>query len=213
MFKDIEQSQLELFNDLKRPQKGYLFFKKKFVFPRHAISFIVHYENLVLFIIGLVLALVISFSIGVERGKRSRLSIQNAPVSKNIPNQTKRIIAVSTANAVSLKQNEIKASPDSINTQVSNTDSKDSIQPVVRKARAHFIQVVTYTNKVLAEKEKEKLLRIGISSFINLSDRFYQVKAGPFYNKDDALNLQRELKKTYKDCYITVINRQSSTVN
>jgi cell division protein FtsN len=100
-----------------------------------------------------------------------------------------------------------------VNTQVSSADSKGPIQPVVRKARAYFIQVVTYTNKVLAEKEKEKLLRIGISSFINLSDRFYQVKAGPFYNKDDALNLQRELKKTYKDCYITVSNRQSNTAN
>ncbi len=213
MFKDTEQPQLELFNEIKRPQRGYLFFKKKFAFPRHAISFVVNYENLILFIIGLVLALVISFSIGVERGKRLRLSAQNASVSKKIPEQAKRIIAIPATDAASIKQNKIKTSADKVSIQVPSADSKEPIQPVVKRARAYFIQVVTYTNKVLAEKEKEKLLRIGISSFINLSDRFYQVKAGPFYNKDDALNLQRELKKTYKDCYIYPSNRQSNAMN
>ncbi|MBM3253060.1 MAG: hypothetical protein FJZ16_02250 [Candidatus Omnitrophica bacterium] len=207
MFKESEQSQLEFFKDIRRPQKRNLFFKKKLGFQRHAITLLVYYENLILFAIAFILILIVTFSIGIERGKKLQMSIQSfnrpsaSPIQKNI---TQPLLEQKTYT----KQMEVKKTSDVVNIQGTITTLKKSTSERAIPFGTYLIQVATYTNKKLAEKEKENLLKIGVNSFVVVSGKFYQVKAGPFNNKEDALNLQKRLKRFYRDCYI---RRQSST--
>ncbi len=200
MFKESEQSQLELFKDIKRPPKKYFFFKKKIGFQRHALTLLVYYENLVLFIIAFILLLIITFSFGIERGKRLRLLPQS--FNRQVSNFAQKVQVTPYEEKKPTKQKapEIETTaPPSV--QYTDLTSKKPIQ-ISTAAPSSYLIVAAFTNRSLAEKEKERLLKIGVSSFIAPSGRFYEIKIGPFTNKDDAINLQKRLKRFYKDCYI-----------
>jgi len=197
MFKEAEHPQLEFFKNQKKSSGKSFFFKKKLGFQRHAVSFLLYYENLVLLAIAFILILIVAFSLGVERGKRLQVASGNFVKKVDKTSEQKVVAGVK----IDVKEEDV------VQKKIEETPAvvKKEKVPVANKSilnGSYLIQVVTYSNRKRAEREMDKLLKSGLSGFIVASGRYYQVKAGPFHNKYDALKHQKQLKKTYKDCYI-----------
>ena len=101
-----------------------------------AINYFRHHERIILTIICCLLLSIVSFSLGVKRGKQLMLSH-----SKEVPLQKTQTIKKE------VKSSEIKQTPAPL---------KKEIEPV--KKQANFtIQVATYKTKTYAKREAEKL--------------------------------------------------------
>ncbi len=96
---------------------------------------------------------------------------------------------------------------DSIRKDLQNqlTPSKSEL----KKLGDFTVQLVTYDNKSLADKEITRLKSKGYEGFIIPSGRFYQVCTNYFDNKSKARSQLEELKQTgrYPDAYVRPVIR------
>ncbi len=142
-------------------------------------SFLNHirrYEKIILVIIGMMITSIISFSLGVERGKQLRVS-------------TFRPIAQQATDA-----NEPKE------TAVIKAGTK--VEPLPLEKQGYMIQLASYKTKTHAQKEVDLLKKNGFSPLVLTKGSYAVLYVGNLSNKKTAQSLLAELKKRYKDCYI-----------
>jgi hypothetical protein len=164
--------QLELFTDAKDNQQAKP--KVPFAFLRY----ISRYEKAALFIIGFIITGIVSFSLGIERGK-STVSL--------------------TQPAAAISEVEVKKDKQLINADMRLVKELNLPQP---QPQPYTIQVASYQSKVLAEKEAEALRRKGFSPLVFPKGAYVVVCVGNFANKETARSSLSELKKRYQDCFI-----------
>lgn len=133
------------------------------------------YEKTILIIIGIVITGIISFSLGVEKGKSRSVQL---PVKKNIEKE--------------------------INAAEQRTINKDqtSNEPEPPEKQDYIIQLASYKTKAYAQKEAEALKKKGLSPLVLSKGNYVVLCIGNFSNRQTAQSLLSELKKRYKDCYI-----------
>ena len=164
--------QLELFkkqqfgsDESKISQKGPNFFE-----------FIKDHEKALLLVIILFISSLISFSLGVERGKRM------VKVAKNT--QIKEI-------AQKAPEKEDKIEPE---------------KPKVKKKKSdisqYTVQVATFKTETYAQKEAKKLQRNGLDAIVIPRGKYVIVCVGNFPAKEEATTSLNKLKETYQDCFV-----------
>ncbi len=161
-------SQLELFS---QGQKGHSETKPR-TLDFSLFNYIRNYEKVILIIIAVVITGIISFSLGVERGKHLVEKYQNAP----------RVI-----------QSENIVAP---KTKTQPVTSEDSLR------YNYTIQLASYQNKISAEKEGEALKRKGLSPLVMPKGKYTILCVGNFADKETARSLLSQLKKRYQDCFL-----------
>lgn len=163
----IDNLQLELFSAQK--QDADLNAKR---FSGSFLRYIHNYEKAILITVGFIITAILSFSIGVEKGK----GIQpRESVATNIKSQT----------AVKIE----KTGP------VQKLQDKQYINN-------YTVQVASFKNKTAANKELEALKKKGLSPLIMPKGKYMVVCVGKFSNPGSAEMLLSQLKKLYKDCLI-----------
>ena len=158
-----EGNQLSLFQEPKK--------------ERRRITFSI--DKLYIFSVLFILSLVVSFSLGVERGKTIRL--KNSVVKKDIE------INKSPQLPPENKSLKIKEAPE---------------EDIKEKEVFYSIQLATYTKKEIAEAEAEKLKRKGLNPLLLKKGRYLVLCVGKFKTKEEAKNLLANLKKRYADCFL-----------
>ena len=163
--------------------------------------------------IGLTLALlviyVLTFSWGVEKGKRSLRESQGIrPVSAEAvsPAASQTIIA-SVAKTPSVVMTD-ESVPKEVPITVSELP-KPAAQ-VVRPDGKFTIQHVTYITQSAADREIQKLAKRGYSSFVIPSGKHLQVCIAAFQSRQDASQLLRQLRSqglVSGDAYVRPIVR------
>lgn len=191
-----EQSlQKELFKEFEEPKKKVK--KTDTILPKNYILFNVSYEQIIFITIGIIMLMVLLFSLGVERGKRLIYS----KVSKE---ETR-------AGIVSIEDlKKDSTSPGPLVTETSTPEPKDEeakiIEPKEEKgitsAKLFTIQVIAYRSKRSAQDELIKLSKKGFSPFIIVGGGYYQICVGEYRDQDEAKGDLLELKKVYKDSFI-----------
>lgn len=68
--------------------------------------------------------------------------------------------------------------------------------------KPYTIQLISYAKEERAEKEKNKLLKKNIYTFIIQSGKWYQVCAGGYADIKEAKAALEEFSKDYKGCFI-----------
>lgn len=165
-------SQLELFSTSKGISR---------VDPKSSNSFLSHiwgYERMILIIMGFIITGIISFSLGIERGKRLAMLLPDSAGGTKQPVIQKQKITVESPK---VREEQPKAK-----------------EPV----SAYTIQVATYQTKTTAQKEIEILKQKGHLPLILSEKGFTVLCVGNFPNKETAKPLLSELKKRYGDCFI-----------
>jgi len=171
-----KHSQLELF------YQGQEFNEKK---PDSRLSnsfwvYISNYEKIILVVIGFIITGIISFCLGVEKGK----TITGPKFNPQFDIVQKQ----------ELKSQELK--PLSPKKQVMP-------QPQIQEQESGYtVQVASFRTKTNAEKEMEGLKKKGFSALIVSKGEYMIVCVGSFSDKETAKSLLSQLRQKYRDCYI-----------
>jgi len=172
-----DTTQKELFKEFsqsgKRPGR-FSWFKRPIAF--RPLVFIFSYEKFIFLIIILLIILTVIFSLGVEQGKRIAQAIKT-PTDTILP-------------TVTLPATPLKITPPSVKEQ----------KEIVKET--FTIQLATFAEKSLAEKEMVNLKNKGYQSFLAISGKYYLVCLGSFNDKEQAKVVLTKLKTIYKDAYI-----------
>jgi subtilase family serine protease len=178
---DKEYNQLELFSQTRGHNQTKAGVSKAFI------SYISKYEKTILIIIGFVITGIVSFSLGVEKGKGfillktdSHLDIGVLPKSS------------SSASSVSIPKQMTKD-------QQYQPKEKDGLKEYIQN---YTIQVASFLNKINARKEADILKRKGLSPLVLSKGKFIIVCVGSFSKRKEAESLLPKLKKQYRDCRI-----------
>lgn len=166
-------SQLELFSQPKDSLGA-----KKGVFNPF-LNRIWNYEKTILIIIGFMITGIVSFSLGVEKGKKITMLKSNSSLDTATQKQISPSPEIPTAQQVLTTQPEVTTQP-----------------------KNYTIQIATYQTKTYAQKEAETLKRKGLVALVLSKGEYTVVCVGSFSNRDAAKSLLPELKKRYRDCFI-----------
>jgi len=170
-----EDNQLELFSGaegipIKPQDSGKRFF-----------NYVRSYEKTIIVIIGFVLTGIISFSLGVEKGKRLSMLKPNNHFDLAITQSHVRAVApvVQQKNPQPLPQ-----------------------QPAVLQKQGYVIQLGSFKTRSNAQREAESLKKKGFQPiFINKGD-YILLCVGNFTKKEAAEPQLTELRKLYQDCFL-----------
>lgn len=169
-------SQLELFSQSEDPGRrinnGRNFF----------LGYVRSYEKAILLSICFIAAGIISFSLGVEKGKR--LAVSKSIIRLDLAAKTPK--------------------PDSQKNSLQATVSKP-LAPAINKnndLQNYTIQLASYQSKTYAKKQAELLKKKGFTALVLPKGNYIILCVGNFANKETARPLLSELRKTYQDSFI-----------
>lgn len=163
--------QLELFSYLLENKEG----KRK---PTYSFfNYMRNYEKIIMRIIIFIITTVISFSLGVEKGKKM--------TARQINSRRQMASDILPKHSV-IEKEEIK-----------------TVSPIKPEPIGNYtIQVASFTTSTYAQKEAEKLKKKGLSPQVLSKGRFAVLYVGNFSDKESAKLVLTELKKIYRDCFI-----------
>jgi hypothetical protein len=173
----ITDPQLELFSE---GQNSYLPTKPRgFSF----LTYVRGYEKVILLIITFTITGIISFSLGVEKGKS--LAMKRLPEEEVYHKQ-----ATAVAQPRVIPPEQVQKEPESAPKQ--NTPD------------GYTVQLASYQSKVSAQKEAELLKKMGHSPLILSKGKYMVLCVGNFPSQQEAKSLlsQFEKGKRYKGCYV-----------
>lgn len=188
--------QLELFSQLK--QGGADSSKGRLSFFRYMRS----YEKVIVNVIILMVTGIISFSLGVEKGKRIVRKDSTAYIELALKAKEERIVRAEVL--VDKKLPLASAVPAVL--QVPRV-----IMPLPQAAQAiksdpllakYSIQVASYEARLHAEKAAKKLKSKGMAASVVSKGRFSVLYVGNFSDKVSANTVLTELKKQYRDAFL-----------
>jgi len=149
------------------------------------------YEKIILIIIGFLITGVISFSLGVEKGKKTAL-LKNAA---NL-DLAQKIEPAKPEKPAKTQTNE-QISPAAIKTKAFIEEAGATADP-----KKYTIQVASFATKNNAQKEAANLAKKGFAAQILPKGNFLIVCVGSFYSQQDAQTQLTKLRNNYRDCYI-----------
>ncbi|MDD5156099.1 MAG: SPOR domain-containing protein [Candidatus Omnitrophica bacterium] len=172
--------QMELFSQSgkyngSRPPAGNSFFRRIRV-----------YEKAILISIGLIIAAVVAFSLGVEKGKRLSQS---------------QALRLTQPKAVAVGKEPSAANKPQASVPMPKPDITAS-QKSAAGAQNYTIQLASYTNGAYAQKEADALKKKGMEPLILSKGRYTILCVGRFADKDSARALLPDLQKKYQGCFI-----------
>jgi len=204
------QTQFELFPG--SPQHPVKRSKTTFLKTRLSLSL----ENIGILGVLMVISMVASFSIGVERGKRGGRPVSQtvkrvATVRAVAPEASgtqlpKRTPAKPRVEKTRQRQQEkppleiIRASmsvPGAVKGSVDHLNSSAD-----EKAKMYTIQVASFQKDKSAQKEAKSLKKKGYDIFVIPKGKYSIVCVGKFSERREAKEFSSKLRKKYKDCII-----------
>ena len=182
--------QKELFKEFKEEDGKFKKITDKIKKARPGLHANMPLENIVIGAIIIIMAVIISFALGVERGKRiAGGAFPRALSDKKALPQEKHVPSKETIDVTRIELTPIEIGKPRADTAKSND-------------RPYAIQLISYKQRERAEREKNKLLQKKANAFIISLGDWYQVCAGYYTDMDEAETALRKFKREYKDCYI-----------
>ena len=187
---DRPQKELFEFKDEKRPFAGI-----GRIFPKDAIGITLSLERMIFISIGLVLAMVLVYAIGVERGKSISVKAPSAPAIQQEP----KPLAVSRkplASGAAVKPAERPRAP------VSLPPRPKVLTSAVHAAdKPYTIVAATFSRNDTASAAVKALGADGFDAYLYQSDPYFQVCVGAFSDRAAGQATLNRIKQRYKDAY------------
>ncbi len=142
-------------------------------------------------VVFVVLLVVFSYILGVERGKRAAFNLVGS--SQEIVGQDRDVPLASGS------QPEEKLSP-SLPAATAEGSKEKSISD--SQEEGYAIQVASYKYHSAAQREKKKLEQKGYHATIVKKGDYLAVLVGMYPTKEIALKNLQDLKNHYKDCFV-----------
>ena len=192
-----EEKQRELFSEFETvsAKKGSHPFRKDAAFGKK-ITLKFSYENIILLSIGIIMLIVIFFSLGVEKGKKIAMRDKNIRFAEQAPEP-----AVKRGEAIIKKDEDAVVAAEKAVAPVA--ESYKEAEEAVREApsKPYTIQVIAFKNEKNAVQEVERLKKSGYKAFIAPSGEWAQVCVGRYENREASKEDFTALKEKYPGCY------------
>lgn len=168
------QIQKDLFENYNQPRR----LRRKILgvnAPRRFYNITFSIEQIIFVVIGLLILFVVSFSLGVEKGKRQAIIkeqklFQEEPVKEEV------------------KKPELILEPLPV--------------PAPKLSPSYVIQVASYKDNNEAEDEKRSLEKKGYTAEIAVSGKYSVIYITGFASKKEAQEVVTKIKGKHKDCFI-----------
>ncbi len=187
----------------KKARKPVLF--KRYSEQRFLPQIKVPVEYAVIIAIGMLIFIIISHALGIERGKRiakadPALIVTEGPAPA----------VVESANDVSVEAEEETEEPLRAERKEDveiDKKAEEKVSPVTTKTpvdtgSVYVIQLASFKNLYAAEQEAAKLRNKGVRAELRKSGDWFQVFASGFRTIDEARDAKKRLGADYKDCFI-----------
>jgi septal ring-binding cell division protein DamX len=162
-----------------------------------SINVIFSHQSVIVIFICIVMSLIASFTLGVEKGK---LIARNGAAVEKAPESAAAVAAALSPEKIQTAENVKPLVPEQPIQPIAVT------QETIKTPTGGFtIQVASVTAETSAKGLADSLIKKGIAAFTKRSGKYTIVLAGNFAKKEDAQVRLRELKKTYTDCFIRKI--------
>jgi hypothetical protein len=172
-------------------------------------------ENFIVLTVVIVMSMVLSFSYGVERGKKvdgvsvpAALASRGAAVARSVPGQA---LAKSAGTldrgkvAVEMKGGDSVASAQTIpltKAEVAVPAPEKNKAPEKLVDKFYTVQVASYKKGDYAAKAAEGLKQKGYETMVVTKGEHEIVCVGKFGVENEAKKFSQKLKKQYKDCLV-----------
>ena len=183
---DDEKNQKELF-EFEKPKR--FFPRLSDFFPKadfeRNVAFTLTLDKVVFIVIGIIMAMVVVYALGVEAGKSRAVDNAELPAAVAIPQLP-------------------KAAPQVLKVTPQLPKAAPAQTPAAVPAKPYIIVAATFTRRDNALQEIDKLKKQGFAATLVQSDNYFQVCIGAYLNKSDAQG-QKDLnrvKHLYKDAYL-----------
>ena len=188
-----ENIQLDLFSQSGKPQVQNS--------PEHArfFSYIRSYERNIILIIGIVVAGIICFSIGVEKGKQISTSKITSSLEVMPDAQAKAVITKNVLPAVNTLQAKQFQPLPIVN---ANAALLQDVKKPVELGNSYTIQLASYKSRSFAQKEAELLKKRGLVPLVIPKGNYTILCVGKFPSKETAQSLLVQLTKKYQGCHL-----------
>ena len=187
---DRPQKELFEFKDEKRPFAGI-----GRIFPKDAIGITLSLERMIFISIGLVLAMVLVYAIGVERGKSISVKSPSTPAIQQEP----KPLAVSQKphpSGAAVKPAERPGAPVSLPGQ-----PKVLTSAIHAADKPYTIVAATFSRNDAASAAVNALRRNGFDAYLYQSGQYVQVSVGAFSTRAAGQAVLNRVKQRYKDAY------------
>ena len=172
----------------------------------HFLEYLWGYEKTILLLIGFVAVGVLSFSLGVEKGKRTaRLGV----IPDNYTGAANTKPAQPTVQPI--QRIEVQPAQVGVNTALRPVAIAAKITSPAQPAKplklsgqmGNFtIQVASYKSKKSADMQAQEFKKKGVTAMVLPKGTYLILCIGRFPSQDEARIALKELQKQYKDCYI-----------
>lgn len=208
--------QTDLFGSGSQPQKG----KKAWSLPGYAeqriLPFIrVPIEYTVIFGIVVLVLVVVSYAVGVERGK-GMAQVSAVPDDYSQETTIKETVQKSSGKNAPLILREVEEELFDDETSLEETGKEPALpeksvpavvpsskQTVSADAKALYtVQLISYKSEKYCSDEIEKLKKDGVNARMEKKGDIFQIYATGYSTMDEARKAQDKLSKKYPDCYI-----------
>jgi len=186
---NYKQTQFELFPGASREAPDSE--KLKFFFSSITLTL----ENIIVLTVLLFMGIIVSFSFGVEKGKRVVLAKSDI---------------LSQGHEVKLEALKVLEIPAEESTVVVAKQAENFVEKRVTESSIlkglpenfYTVQVASFKTRKYAEKEALNLKKKGYEIFIVQKGSYLVVCAGKFFEHDEAEGFSTKLKNKYKDCLV-----------
>ncbi len=164
-------------------------------------------DTTVLLAVVIILLLTLSFSWGVEKGRR--LTLQDLSAEKEIPGQA-TVTAIKEPTTDKSPQREQAEEETEIITTVRAIETEIEEATKTKKIETeqvlYKIQVASFLTINSAKQEASRLKEKGFPVIIDQKGRYSVVYVGNFQNENEAKATQEKLKTTYNDSILRRLN-------
>ncbi len=180
--------------------------QKSAFLERHRVT--LRFDQALMALIALLVACVLIFSFGVEKGKRlgmAELKSERAKRERIVRELSEKVFAKNSQGLLPLSNAQPAVAEPAKPQALTPVQVQDLLTPPVGK---YTIQLITYNNKSAAEKEIKRLADKGLRSFVIPSGRFQQVCVDAFESRQKANEVLIDLRLRQiaaKDAYIRPI--------
>ena len=191
--------------------------------PRYVLtSFTLSLENIIVLIVCMIMATVLSFSLGVENGKKyvKNLPEKSQPMRQSQENDSTTTYVESQKESIKNKSSEQKNGQGSIKSLTAAAITRNAPNSRLNKnlalnqkiskigssqvdqRKSYTVQVGTYREKKFAIEEAGKLKSKGYQPLLFPKGDQIILCVGKFIHVDDAKKIIDKLKGKYKDCLV-----------
>lgn len=207
------QMEFEVFAKNKKSDYAYLADIREHATAGNApINVAFSHQSVIILVICVLMSLVVSFTLGVEKGKL---------IAKNTFEAQKSVLALAPADRATTANPAAAQQKLALSQETAVLEAKVALSAVApdkteetalaaknkegAPQNAYAIQIASVKSVSAAKQLTESLVKKGMPSFTRTSGKYTIVLAGNFPKKEDAKISLKELQKTFADCFIKKI--------